>query len=116
MVEFKLNPKPTFKADVTVPRPGDEDGVLTFTFKHKKRTQLELLEKSLRETLEQQSETGVYSNEPMADFLMEICAGWALPDEFNRENMLVLLDNYPRAFDSIATLFTRELMAARGKN
>ncbi len=116
MVEFKLNPKPTFKADVSIPRPGDEDGVLTFTFKHKSRSQLELLEKSLRDTSEQLSSTGIYSNEPMADFLMEICVGWALPDAFSRENMLVLLDNYPRAFDSIATMFTRELMAARGKN
>lgn len=116
MAEFKLNPKPTFKADVSIPRPGDEDGVLTFTFKHKTRSQLERLEKTLRETSEQLSETGTYSNEPMADFLMEICAGWALAEEFNRENMLVLLDNYPRAFDSIATQFTRELMAVRGKN
>lgn len=116
MVEFKLNPKPTFKADVSIPRPGEEDGVLAFTFKHKTRSQLEQLEKSLRDTLDQQSSTGIYGNQPMVDFLLEICAGWALPEEFSRENMLVLLDNYPRAFDSIATMFTRELMAARGKN
>ncbi|VAK71359.1 Domain of uncharacterised function (DUF1789) [Enterobacter hormaechei] len=33
--KFTLQPKPTFKANVSIPRAGDEDGVLTFTFNHK---------------------------------------------------------------------------------
>ncbi|WP_154666988.1 phage tail assembly chaperone [Chania multitudinisentens] len=31
-------------------------------------------------------------------------------------NVSVLLDNYPRAFDAIAMAYTRELMALREKN
>uniref|UniRef100_UPI002040689D phage tail assembly chaperone n=2 Tax=Enterobacteriaceae TaxID=543 RepID=UPI002040689D len=54
--------------------------------------------------------------EPQADYLMEIVEGWALPDEFNRENVIVLLRNYPRAFDSIGLAYTKELMGIREKN
>ncbi|HGK7388343.1 TPA: hypothetical protein ACJ516_002096, partial [Enterobacter kobei] len=48
--------------------------------------------------------------------LMEIVEGWALPDEFTRENVIVLLQNYPRAFDSIGMAYTKELMGIREKN
>ncbi|HGE8424978.1 TPA: phage tail assembly chaperone [Serratia marcescens] len=116
MAEFTLNPTPTFSIDVVIPRAGSEDGILTFSFKHKKRSQLETLEKSLREATEQQLEAGSYNNEPMADFLHEICDGWALPDMLNRESIITLLDNYPRAFDAIATAYTKELMVVREKN
>ena len=54
--------------------------------------------------------------EPQADYLMEIVEGWALPDEFTRENVIVLLQNYPRAFDSIGMAYTKELMGIREKN
>lgn len=116
MTEFNLTPNPTFKVDVTIPRAGDEDGVLTFTFKHKKRSELEVLEKALREASDEQLKSGSYSNQPMVDFLHEICAAWALPDALNQEGLTVLLDNYPRAFDAVATAYTKELMAVREKN
>lgn len=45
-MKFTLIPNPTFKIDVTIPRAGAEDGVLTFTFKHKTRADLEALEKT----------------------------------------------------------------------
>ena len=35
MTEFTLNPTPTFSIDVVIPRAGSEDGILTFSFKHK---------------------------------------------------------------------------------
>ena len=54
--------------------------------------------------------------EPQADYLMEIVDGWALPDEFTRDNVIVLLQNYPRAFDSIGMAYTKELMGIREKN
>ncbi|MFS8295783.1 phage tail assembly chaperone [Enterobacter hormaechei subsp. steigerwaltii] len=47
---------------------------------------------------------------------MEIVEGWALPDEFTRDNVIVLLQNYPRAFDSIGLAYTKELMGIREKN
>lgn len=114
--KFNLVPNPTFKSDVTIPRAGAEDGVLTFTFKHMPRSSLEALEKTLREKTKQQIDSGEYSSVPMVDFLAEIAEGWALPEAFGKENLLVLLENYPRAFDAIATVYTRELMALREKN
>lgn len=113
---FTLAPNPTFKFDVTIPRAGAEDGTLTFTFKHKTRAELEALEKSLREETEKQVEAGKHSNAPMVTFVCEIASGWALPEKFTKENATVLLENYPRAFDSIALAYTRELMAIREKN
>ncbi len=47
---------------------------------------------------------------------MAIVDGWALPDEFNRDNVIVLLQNYPRAFDNIGLAYTKELMGVREKN
>lgn len=61
--KFTLQPKPTFKANVSIPRAGDEDGLLTFTFNHKPLKELADLEK-----LEGKTAT---------DFLMEIISGWA---------------------------------------
>jgi predicted Zn-dependent protease with MMP-like domain len=46
---------------------------------------------------------------------MEIVEGWALPDEFTRDNVITLLKNYPRAFDSIGLAYTKELMGIREK-
>lgn len=114
--KFTLVPDATFKKDVIIPRAGAEDGVLTFTFKHKTRSQLETLENVLREAAEKQAKAGESSNSPAVAFISEIAEGWALPDEFNDENIEVLLENYPRAFDSIAMTYTRELMALREKN
>jgi hypothetical protein len=114
--KFTLVPDATFKKDVTIPRAGAEDGVLTFTFKHKTRSQLETLEQTLREATEKQIEAGGHGNAPMVAFVTEIAEAWALPDAFGSENVLVLLENYPRAFDSIAMTYTRELMALREKN
>lgn len=115
-MKFTLIPNPTFKIDVTIPRAGAEDGVLTFTFKHKTRADLEVLEKNLREESEKLGEAGKHSNAPMVSFICEIAEGWALSEKFTQENVLVLLENYPRAFDSIALAYTRELMALREKN
>lgn len=114
--KFTLIPDATFKYDVKIPRAGAEDGVLTFTFLHKTRSQLEALENALRDAAEKQAKSGKSSNAPAVAFISEITRGWALPDEFNDENVAVLLENYPRAFDAIATTYTRELMAIREKN
>ncbi|VYU55938.1 hypothetical protein [Metakosakonia massiliensis] len=100
--KFLLQPKPTFKADVTIPRAGEEDGKLTFTFRHKPIKELAALE-----TME--GKTAV-------DFLHEITEGWALTDEFSRDNLEILLDNYPGAMKAIVSTYYRELTGNREKN
>lgn len=100
--KFQLQPKPTFKADVKIPRAGDDDGMLTFTFRHKPLKELAALE-----TME--GKTAV-------DFLVEITEGWALPDALSQENLEVLLDNYPGAMKAIVGTYYRELTGNREKN
>lgn len=114
---FKLQPNPTFKVDVSIPRAGEqEDGVLTLTFKHMKSSKFDELRDKLREALENVVAGGEPSIGPMVDNIMEIAEGWALKDEFNRENVAELLENYPRAFGAITDAYARELLAFREKN
>jgi len=112
MSKFSLIPNPTFSVTASIPRAGAEDGMLTFTFRHKTLEELRAMDAKLQKSAEGKKAL----NEPQADYLMEIVDGWALPDEFNRDNVVVLLQNYPRAFDSIGLAYTKELMGIREKN
>ncbi|MDH1383570.1 phage tail assembly chaperone [Citrobacter freundii] len=112
MTKFSLIPNPTFSVTASIPRAGGEDGKLTLTFRHKTLEEL----RSMDEKLQKAAEGKKAAIEPQANYLMEIVEGWALPDEFNRENVIVLLRNYPRAFDSIGLAYTKELMGIREKN
>ncbi|HCI6019538.1 TPA: hypothetical protein NPN74_001580 [Klebsiella quasipneumoniae subsp. quasipneumoniae] len=100
--EFKLTPNPTFKATVKIPRAGDGDGELTFTFKHHPLNELADKEKLEGKTA--------------LDFITEIATGWALGDEFNRENLETLMNNYPGALKAITETYYRELLGNREKN
>ena len=100
--KFKLKPNPTFKADVTIPVPGDEPGIVTFTFKHRPIKELADLEK--------------VEGKHISQFLLEITEGWALSDEFNQSNVETLLDNYPRAGEAIMKAYYAELLGNREKN
>lgn len=112
MSKFSLIPNPTFSATASIPRAGAEDGKLTFTFRHKTLEELHAMDERLQKTAEGKKAV----IEPQADYLMEIVEGWALPDEFTRDNVIILLQNYPRAFDSIGRAYTKELMGIREKN
>ena len=112
MTQFSLIPNPTFPATASIPRAGAEDGKLTLTFRHKTLEELHAMDEKLRKGAEGKKSL----IEPQADYLMEIVDGWALPDEFNRDNVVVLLQNYPRAFDNIGLAYTKELMGIREKN
>lgn len=112
MAKFSLIPNPTFSVTASIPRAGAEDGQLTFTFRHKTLEELRAMDAKLQKAAEAKKDIV----EPQADYLMEIVDGWALPDELNRENVITLLKNYPRAYDSIGLAYTKELMGIREKN
>lgn len=99
--KFSLNPNPTFKVDVAIPRAGEEDGALTFTFKHKPLNELSDMEK--------------HDALSSADFLLDIISGWALPDELTRENVELLMNNYPKALESITRSYYSEILGSREK-
>jgi len=106
MTKFSLIPNPTFSVTAIIPRAGAEDGKLTITFRHKTLEEL----RAMDEKLQKAAEGKKAAIEPQADYLMDIVDGWALPDELNRGNVIVLLQNYPRAFDNIGMAYTKELM------
>ena len=112
MTTFSLIPNPTFSTVASIPQAGKEDGKLTFTFRHKTLDELRAMDEQLQKKANGQKS----AVEPQADYLMDIVEGWALPDDFTRDNVIVLLKNYPRAFDSIGLAYTKELMGIREKN
>ena len=112
MTKFTLIPNPTFSTTASIPRAGTEDGKLSFTFRHKTLDELRAMDEKLQKSAEGKKS----AVEPQADYLMEIVEGWALSDDFTRENVITLLKNYPRAFDSIGLAYTKELMGLREKN
>lgn len=98
-VKFTLVPEPTFKLNVSIPVAGKEDGVVTFTFRHKNLDELEALE-----------------SKTVFEFVLAIVESWALADEFNRDNLMLLHKNYPSAVGAIFETYHRELMGVREKN
>jgi len=112
MTQFTLIPNPTFPATASIPRAGAEDGKLTCTFRHRTREEVHAMDEKLRKGAEGKKAR----IEPQADYRMEIVDGWARPDEFNRDNVVVLLQNYPGACDNIGMAYTKELMGVREKN
>ncbi|PIJ49198.1 MULTISPECIES: phage tail assembly chaperone [unclassified Erwinia] len=114
--KFSLNPNPTFTIEAIIPRPGEDDGKVKLTVRHKTRTQMAEMEKELKTQADQAAEAGDYSNHVAAAYLESLIAGWNIDAEFNRENLVTLLENYPRAFDAIAAAYTKELYSVREKN
>ncbi|NBC97906.1 hypothetical protein GV764_02565 [Atlantibacter hermannii] len=112
MTKFSLIPNPRFSATASIPRAGAEDGKLTLTFRHKTLEEL----RDMDTELQKKADGKKSAVEPQADYLMKIVEGWALPDELTRDNVIVMLQNYPRAFDSIGLAYTKELMGIREKN
>lgn len=103
MAKLKLNPEPTFKAKVGVPVPGGRPVEVLFTFKH--RTRDELL-------------AWIDESHGARDYeSVEQCVvAWELEDEFTRENIERLCNNYPGAGLAIVGAYLDELRGAREKN
>lgn len=114
--KFSLNPNPTFKLTVNIPRPGEEDGQVTLTVRHKTRSELADMESTLKDETEKAAEAKGDTQPPAMDYLEKIIESWNIDADYNRENLAVLLENYPRAFDSIVSAYTKELYAIREKN
>lgn len=105
---FALQPKPTFKSDVTFVTPGGGEGKIKFEFKHKGRKALKAFYDSLSEG---------DKSRPDHDALLEIIAGWEGVDEkFSAENLEILIDNYPTISLAIFEAYNKGLFEAKQKN
>lgn len=55
-------------------------------------------------------------DESTVDYIMDIAKGWDLEDEFNRENVELLLQEYPAAAASIVTTYRTACLEGRAGN
>lgn len=102
---FKLDPNPTFTAQVAGFKPGaGASESIAVTFAHRGR-------KELSELAERMGEMSVL------DLLCEMMTGWKdVPLDFTRENVERLCDMYPAFPDAVIATYRRELTEARRKN
>jgi Phage tail assembly chaperone len=103
MAKLKLVPAPTFCAKVGIPMAGGEAVQVEFTFKHRTR---DALDEFIRTRAER---------DDIESFLAMV-EGWELEDEFNRENVILLLQNYIGAGLAVYRTYVEELVQAKLKN
>lgn len=98
--KFTLNPTPTFKATVEIPRPGTDAGEIEFVFKHRTRDQFKELVDSMADKKD-------------VELVMDVASGWNLADPFDAEHVEMLLQNYFVSGETIVTTYLRELTAGK---
>lgn len=118
---FKLMPDPTFTSTVEIPKQGNEaPGKLPFTFRHYPVTEYQEWLKEHKRQLDEIADGPDASDakgiDLMAQGVLHIAKGWGLPDEFNEENVKLLLNNYGRAYAAITATYFADLLGIRAKN
>jgi len=119
MPTFKINPAPTFAADVMLTVPGATEPVrLPVTFRHYSQTAFD--------ALVAQAKAQEQAGKPVsaADWLINLVVDWGpgivddddKPVAFSHKALAQLLDNYPGAFGQINSAYGRALVEARAKN
>jgi hypothetical protein len=102
---LKLNPDPEFTAPVNITVPGrDKPETITLTFKYRGKKELN------------DFWAGNKGRED-ADILMDIVTGWkGIDAEFNKENVVVFLNNYPAFAGELALAYSKYCLESRVKN
>ena len=102
---LKINPEPTFKADVPITIPGEKKpAIVNMTFRYKNRKELIDYVERLKDR-------------QMDEALAEIIAGWdGIDAECNPENISALTSNYQAAGQEIFTVYRQELIESKIKN
>lgn len=101
MAKLTLNPNPTFKAKVDIPTHGGGSAEVDFTFKHRKKDELQEWLRVERDDVAT---------------ILEMVAGWDLEEPFNAESVGVLVQNYIGAASAIFDKYVAELLRTRAKN
>lgn len=103
MAKLKLVANPTFQAKVGIPVAGGDAVDVLLTFKHLTKTGLDAFIKSR-------------AGKPDVDSFMAMVCGWDLDDEFNKENVELLLENYIGASLETYRVYIDQLVKAKAKN
>ena len=101
---FKIVPKTTFTAEVTLSVPGAAPAAIAVEFRH-------LAKSALRDFF------ASIEGKTDAEALAAIVAGWSGVDTpYSPEALATLLDNYPAAAGELFEAFRAEVLEARRKN
>lgn len=103
MAKLKLVANPTFKAKVLIPVAGCEPVPMEFTFKHMTKSAFEAFGKGI-------------SGKSDSEAFMEIITAWDFEEEFSKESVDILLENYMGAALAVFEGYKAELMKAKVKN
>ncbi|MBI4291326.1 MAG: hypothetical protein HY661_07605 [Betaproteobacteria bacterium] len=98
--KLKLIANPTFKATVGIPIAGGDPVQIEFTFKHRTKSALDEFVKSR-------------ADKGDAESFMAMVEGWELEDEFNAENVELLLQNYAGSALATYRVYIEQLIQAR---
>jgi len=118
---LKLNPNPTFEAEVEITVPGQQEtGTVKLTFKYLGRKEYRAMVDSWDEVREPDK-----ANKPgkvvkpatlTEDAFLQFVNGWELPEPFNLENVQIFLNNYPAAYMDTFTQYSKLSLQSRLKN
>lgn len=98
---FTLQPNPTFRAKVAIPVPGAPSVKVEFEFRHKPKDELLAFLQATQ-------------GRDDIDVLLDVVVRWWDVDEdFSRESLNKLVQNYPGAGAAILGLYAKELADAR---
>lgn len=104
MAKVSIKAKPTFNAEVSIPRPGSDPLKIVAVFRHRTK-------KELASFLEQSR-----GCEDL-DITMGMLDGWVdVEEEFSRDAVEGLLEDFYGAADAFAFAYVRELQKARSGN
>ncbi len=103
MARLALNAAPTFTAKVGIPVAGAEPVPVAFTFRHRTRSALDEFIKTRADKAD-------------TDTFLDMVIGWDLEDEFNRENVERLLENYIGTALAAYRVYVDELIQGKSKN
>ena len=100
MAKLVLSASPTFTATVLIPVPGKKAVPVEFTYKGRTK-------EAFREFAD-----GLGGRDEI-DLLMDIIVGWELEDEFSRDNVEKLSNEYMGASKAIIDKYVTELTGAK---
>lgn len=97
-----------FPRKVTVRLPEGEEGTLTVSFKYRTRSEFGVFVDGLLQSAQVKpvsaeaedvqfslAEALATSRDSNADYILQICDGWDLPEDFSRANVVQLCDELP---------------------
>lgn len=113
MPKLTLVANPTFTADVPIPVAGGEPVNVKMTFKH--RTRKEWDEWLAASKARAESDTPRTPEDDVNSF-MDFVVGWDFEEEFNKENVALLLQNHYTAGYAAVRVYSTELWASKVKN